>query len=98
MDIAGTEAGASADVEAEAGARAEEAAPEETDATGVGGEEAQANASWWEVIYGNTVEGAGRTIELDMALQAFVAAVETNGAKDDGQLAKQLSDLGGQEG
>ena len=36
------------------------------------------NESWREVIYGNTVESAGRTMELDMALQAFAAAVEVD--------------------
>ena len=50
------------------------------------------------MIYGNTVEDVGRAMELDMALQAFAAAVEVNGAKGDDQLAKKLGDLGGQEG
>ena len=52
----------------------------------------------WEVIYGSTVEGAGRAEELDGTLRAFVAAVEVDGAKGDDLLAKQLDDLGGQEG
>ena len=60
--------------------------------------EPAANEFWWEVIYGNTVEGAGRAMELDVALQAFAAAVEVDGAKGDGQLVKQLGDLGDQEG
>ena len=50
------------------------------------------------MIYGNTEEGAGRVVELGVAIQAFVEAVEVDGAKGDGQLAKQLGDLGGQEG
>ena len=50
------------------------------------------------MIYGSTVEGAGRAEELGVALQAFVATVEVDGAKGDGQLAKQLGALGGQEG
>ena len=49
------------------------------------------------MIYGYTVEGAGRAVELDVAPQAFAAAVEVDRAKGDGQLAKQLDDLGGQE-
>ena len=53
-----------------------------------------ARGSWWEVIYGNTVEGAGRAVELGVALQAFAEAVEVDGANGDGQLAKQLGDLG----
>ena len=60
--------------------------------------EPAAKESWWEVIYSNTVEGAGRAVELDVSLQAFAAAVEVDGAKGDGQLAKQLGDLGDQEG
>ena len=40
------------------------------------------------MIYGNTMEGAGRAMELDVVLQAFAAAVEMDGAKGDGQLAK----------
>ena len=58
----------------------------------------QQQGARWEVIYGNTVEGPGRAMELDVALQAFDAAVEVDGAKGGGQLAKQLDDLGGQEG
>jgi hypothetical protein len=50
------------------------------------------------VIYGSTMEGAARARELDGALQAFAATVEVDGAHGDGQLAKQLGDLGGQEG
>ena len=60
--------------------------------------EPAASESWWEVIYGNTVEGAGRATELDIALQAFAAAVEVDGAKGDGQLATQLGYLSNQEG
>ena len=41
---------------------------------------------------------AARAVELDGALQAFAATVEVDGASGDGQLAKQLGDLGGQEG
>ena len=37
-------------------------------------------------------------MELDVALQAFAATVEVDGASGDGQLAKQLGDLNGQEG
>ena len=98
------EAGIGADAEAEAGARAEEAAPEGCEAAGRGGEEAAAAGLeapaefWWEVIYGSTVEGAARAVELDVALQAFAATVEVDGASGDGQLAKQLGDLSGQEG
>ena len=98
------EARIGADAEAEAGARAEEAAPEGCGATGRGGEEAAAARlgapaeSWWEVIYGSTVEGAARAVELDGALQAFAATVELDGDSGDGQLAKQLGDLGGREG
>ena len=55
-----------------------------------------ANESWWEVIYGNTVEGVGRAMKLDMALHAFAATVEVDGANGGGQLAKQLGGLGGQ--
>ena len=40
------------------------------------------------MIYGNTMEGAGRAMELVMALHAFAAAVEVDGSKGDGQLAK----------
>jgi hypothetical protein len=50
------------------------------------------------VIYGNTAEGAGRAEELDVTLQAFAEAVEVDGTKGEGQLAKQLGDLGRQEG
>ena len=49
------------------------------------------------MIYGSTVEGAARTMELELALQAFAATVEVDDAHGDGQLAKQLGDLGGQE-
>ena len=41
---------------------------------------------------------AARAEDLDMALQTFVATVEVDGAQGDGQLAKRLGDLGGQEG
>ena len=37
-------------------------------------------------------------MELGTTLQAFASAVEVDGAMGDGQLAKQLGDLGGQEG
>ena len=40
-----------------------------------------ARESWWEVIYGNTVEGAGRAEELGGVLQAFAEAVGVDGAK-----------------
>ena len=41
--------------------------------TATGGEaEPVARESWWEVIYGNTVQGAGRAEELGVALQALV--------------------------
>ena len=53
-----------------------------------------ADESWWEVTYGSTLKGAARTKELDGALQAFAATVEVDGAHGDGQLAKQLGDLG----
>ena len=58
-----------------------------------------ADESWWEVIYGEG-NGAGhdRAMELGTALQAFASTVEVDGAMGDGQLAKQLGDLGGQEG
>ena len=46
----------------------------------------------------NTMEGAGRAVELDMALQAFAAIVEVDGALGDGQLTIQLGDLGSQKG
>ena len=60
--------------------------------------EPASDESWWEVIYGSTIEGAARATELEEALQAFAATVEIDGAHGDGQLAKQLGDLGGQEG
>ena len=45
------------------------------------------------------VEGARRAVELGVALQAFAATVEVDGALGDGQLAMQLAmqlgDLGG---
>ena len=97
-------AGMGADTEAETGAGAEEAAPEGCDAADRGGEETPAAGLeapaefWWEVIYGSTEEGAARAVELDVALQAFAATVNVDGASGDGQLAKQLSDLGGQVG
>jgi hypothetical protein len=36
--------------------------------------------AWWEaiLIYGNTVEGAGKAVELDVALQVFAEAVEAD--------------------
>ena len=89
---------------AEAGARAEGAAPEGCEAAGRGREEAAAAGLeapaevWWEAIRGNTEEGAARAVELDVALQAFAATVEVDGASGDGQLAKQLGNLSGQEG
>ena len=60
--------------------------------------ESAADGVWWEVVYSNTVEGAGRAMELDGALQTFAETVEVAGALGDGQPAKQLEDLGGQEG
>ena len=60
--------------------------------------EPAADESWWEVVYSNTVEGAGRAMELDMALQAFATTMEVDGAMGGGQLAMQLGDLGGQKG
>jgi hypothetical protein len=50
--------------------------------------EPASDESWWEVIHGSTVEGAARATELGMALQAFAATVEVDGAHGDGQLAK----------
>ena len=47
--------GAKAEAEAEAGPEAEP----------------DIDGAWWEVIYGSTVEGAGRATELDATLQAF---------------------------
>ena len=44
------------------------------------------------------MEGAGRAIEVDGALQTFAETVEVLGALGDGQLAKKLEDLGGQQG
>ena len=46
------------------------------------------------MVYSNTVEGAGRAVELNGTLQAFAATVEVAGALGDGQLAMQLGDLG----
>ena len=60
--------------------------------------EPASDESWWEVVYGSTAEGAARAVELSMALQAFAATVEVDGALGDGQLAVQLGNLGGQEG
>ena len=65
---------------------------------GVGAEsrvEAADAESWWVVVDSSTAEGVGRAMELDVALQAFAAAVEVDGALGDGQLAMQLGDLGG---
>ena len=50
--------------------------------------EPASDESWWEVTYGSTVEGAARATELEVALQAFAATVEVDGAHGDGQLAK----------
>ena len=60
--------------------------------------EPAAEESKWVVVDSSTVEGAGRAVELEVALQAFVATVEADGALGDGQLAMQLGDLGGQKG
>ena len=60
--------------------------------------ESAADGFWWGVVYSNTVEGAGRAMELNGALQTFAASVEVAGALGDGQLAKQFEDLGGQQG
>ena len=54
--------------------------------------------SWWEVVDGSMMEGVGRAVELNMALQAFAATVEVDRALGDGQLAMQLGDLGGEKG
>ena len=35
--------------------------------------------SWWVVVDSNTMTGAGRAVELDMALRAFAAIVEVDG-------------------
>ena len=51
--------------------------------------------SQWVVVDSSTVEGAGSTVELGMALRAFAANVEVDGALGDGQLAMQVGDLGG---
>ena len=45
-----------------------------------------------------TVEGARRAVKLEVALQAFAAIVEVDGALGGGQLAMQLGGLGGQKG
>ena len=60
--------------------------------------ESAVDGVWWEVVYSNTMEGAGRAMELEGALQTFAATVEVAGALGDGQLAKQMEDLGGQQG
>ena len=57
--------------------------------------ESAADGVWWEVVYNNTVVGAGRAMELGGALHAFAETLEVTGALGDGQLAKQLEDLGG---
>ena len=44
------------------------------------------------------VEGARRAVELGVALQAFAATVEVDGALGGGQLAMRLGDLGGKKG
>ena len=75
-----------------------EGAGAETGAGAVSEAEPASDESWWEVIYGSTAEGAARVVELSMALQAFAATVEVDGALGDGQLAVQLGNLGGQEG
>ena len=57
------------------------------------------HGGWWLVVVDSSaVEGVGRAVELDVALQNFAATVEVNGAWGDGQLAMQLGDLGGQKG
>ena len=43
--------------------------------------EPAAMESWWEVIYGNAVEGVGRAVELGVALKAFAEAVGVDGAE-----------------
>ena len=60
--------------------------------------ESAADGVWWEMVCSDTVEGAGRAIQLDGAFQTFAETVEVAGALGDGQLAKQLEDLGGQQG
>ena len=60
--------------------------------------EAAADEPWWVVVDNSTMEGVGRTVELDTALQAFAATVEVGGAVGGGQLTMQLGDLGGQKG
>ena len=40
--------------------------------------EPASDESWWEVIYGSTVEGAARALEPEVALQAFAATMEVN--------------------
>ena len=50
------------------------------------------------MVYGSTVQGAASARELEGTLQAFVATSEMDGSHGDGQLAKHLGDLGGQEG
>ena len=65
------------------GGTANKSASKDIDVAGAGDEpeaEPAADESWWEVIYGDTVEGAGRTMELDTTLQAFASAVEVDGA------------------
>ena len=103
LGVAEAEAGAGAESEGEELlARAEDSASGSqwgaaaVEAAAV--EEATAAESWWVVVDSSTVEGVGRAVELDVALQAFVATVEVDGAWGDGQLAMQLGDLGGQKG
>ena len=60
--------------------------------------EAAAVESRWVVVDSSTMEGVGRAMEPDVALQAFVATVEADGAWGDGQLTMQLGNLGGQKG
>ena len=79
------------------GVNLEEAAAE----VGAGTEsevEPAAEEPWWVVVDSNTGVGTDRAVELNKALQAFVANVEVGGALSDGQLAMQLGDLGGQRG
>ena len=90
---AGAVAGAGGESEGE-----EPLAGAEDDASGSQGDgdagEATVAESWWVVVDSSTVEWVGRAVELDVALQAFAATVEVDGASGDGQLAKQLGDWG----
>ena len=50
------------------------------------------------MVDSGTVEGVGRAVELGVALHAFAATVEVDGARGDGQLAPELEVLDGQKG